>query len=64
MYVGICWQSIVVGHQWTSMTRLRAFFVILFSGFKSRKFTLILCTDINITETTYSFKFQYVFCNQ
>jgi len=26
--------------------------------------TLMLSTDINITETTYSCQFQYVFCNQ
>ena len=26
--------------------------------------TLMLCTDINITETTYSCQFQYVFGNQ
>jgi len=25
---------------------------------------LMLCTDINITETTYSCQFQYVFGNQ
>ena len=37
-------------------------FVVLFNGFMS--LTLMLCTDINITETTYSCQFQYVFGNQ
>ena len=35
-------------------------FVVLFNGFMSQV-TLMLCTDINITETTYSCQFQYVF---
>ena len=39
-------------------------FVVLFNGFMSLKVTLILCTDINITETTYFCHFQYVFGNQ
>ena len=39
-------------------------FVVLFNGFMSLTFTLMLCTDINITETTYSCQFQYVFGNQ
>ena len=35
----------------------------LFDGFMSQV-TLMLSTDINITETTYSCQFQYVFDNQ
>ena len=38
-------------------------FVVLFNGFMSQV-TLMLCTDINTTETTYSCQFQYVFGNQ
>ena len=39
-------------------------FVVLFNGFIHSQVTLMLCTDINITETTYSCQFQYVFGNQ
>ena len=38
-------------------------FVVLFNGFMLQV-TLIISTDINITETTYSCQFQYVFGNQ
>ena len=38
-------------------------FVVLFNGFVTQV-TLTLCTDIKITETTYSYQFQYVFGNQ
>ena len=30
-----CWQCIVVGSQWTTMTREGGFFVVLFNGFMS-----------------------------
>ena len=52
---------------WTSLDNYDAFasvFVVLINGFMSLKVTLMLCTDINITETTYSCQFQYVFGNQ
>ena len=39
-------------------------FVVQFNGFMSLKVSLILSTDINITETTYSCQFQYEFGNQ
>ena len=39
-------------------------FVVQFNGFMSLKVTLMLRTAINITETTYSCQFQYVFGNQ
>ena len=39
-------------------------FVVQFNGFMSLKVSLMLSTDINITETTYSCQFQYVFGNQ
>jgi len=39
-------------------------FVVQFNGFMSLKVTLMLSTDINITETTYSCQFQYEFGNQ
>jgi len=38
-------------------------FVLQFNGFISQV-TLMLSTAINITETTYSCQFQYVFGNQ
>jgi len=38
-------------------------FAVLFNGFMPQV-TLMLCKDINITETTYSCQFQYVFGNQ
>ena len=38
-------------------------FVVQFNGFMSQV-TLMLSTDINITETTYSCQFQYEFGNQ
>ena len=38
-------------------------FVVQFNGFMSQV-TLMLRTAINITETTYSCQFQYVFGNQ
>ena len=39
-------------------------FVVLFNGFMSLTSYLMLCSDINITETTYACPFQYVFGNQ
>ena len=39
-------------------------FVVQFNGFMSLKVTMMLRTAINITETTYSCQFQYVFGNQ
>ena len=39
-------------------------FVVQFNGFMSLTSYLMLFTDINITETTYSCQFQYVFGNQ
>ena len=40
-------------------------FVVLFNvALCHSQVTLMLCTDINITETTYSCQFQYVFGNQ
>ena len=40
-------------------------FVVQFNGFMSLTVvTLMLSTDINITETTYSCQFQYEFGNQ
>ena len=38
-------------------------FAVQINGFMSQ-FTLMLSTDINITETTYSCQFQYEFGNQ
>ena len=34
-----------------------SFFVVQFNGFMSLKISLMLSTDINITETTYSCQF-------
>ena len=56
----LCQQCIVVGSQWTNMTRVRVFLMALCHS----QVTLMLCTDINITETTYSCQFQYEFGNQ
>jgi len=39
-------------------------FVVPFNGFSHSQVNLMLCTDINITESTYSCQFQYVFGNQ
>jgi len=39
-------------------------FVVQFNGFMSLTISLMLSTDISITETTYSCQFYYVFCNQ
>ena len=39
-------------------------FVVQFNVFMSLKVSLMLRTAINITETTYSCQFQYVFGNQ
>jgi len=39
-------------------------FVVLFNGFMSLTSYFDVITDINITETTYSCQFQYVFGNQ
>ena len=39
-------------------------FIVQFNGFMSLTVTLMLSTDINITETTYSCQFQYEFGNQ
>jgi len=39
-------------------------FVVQFNGFMSLTSYFDVSTDINITETTYSSQFQYVFGNQ
>ena len=39
-------------------------FVLQFNGLCHSQVTLMLSTDINITETTYSCQFQYEFGNQ
>jgi len=39
-------------------------FAVQINGYMSSQVTLMLSTDINITETTYSCQFQYEFGNQ
>jgi len=46
------------------MTRVRVFLKFYLMALCHSQVTLMLCTDINITETTYSCQFQYVFGNQ
>ena len=55
---------IVVGSQWTTMTRVRVFSWFNLMALCHTQISLMLSTDINITETTYSSQFQHVFGNQ
>ena len=57
-------ECIVVGSQWTTMTRVRVILQFYLMALCHSQVTLMLCTDINITETTYSCQFQYEFGNQ
>ena len=41
------------------MTRVRVFLYFYLMALCHSQVTLMLCTDINITETTYSCQFQY-----
>ena len=46
------------------MTRMRGTLQLQLMALCHSQVTLMLCTDINITETTYSCQFQYEFGNQ
>ena len=59
-----CSQCIVVRSQWTTVTRVRLVLEVYLMALCHSQVTLMLSTDINITETTYSCQFQYVFDNQ
>ena len=59
-----CSQSIVVRIQWTTVTRVRLVLEVCLMALCHSQVTLMLSTNINITETTYSCQFQYVFGNQ
>ena len=60
----ICSECIVVGSQWTTMRCVRVFLQFNLMAVCHSQVTLMLRTAINITETTYSCQFQYVFGNQ
>ena len=59
-----CSQCIVVRSQWTTVTRVRLVLEVCLMALCHSQVTLMLSTDINITETTYFCQFQYVFGNQ
>ena len=48
----------------SSMTRMRGTLQLQLMVLCHSQVTLMKCTDINITETTYSCQFQYEFGNQ
>src|SRR5215469_13532796 len=55
---------IVLRNQRTRITRVRMFLYFNLMALCHSQVTLMLSTDINITETTYSCQFQYEFGNQ
>ena len=60
-------QLLAVYIGWKSMDNYDAFasdFKFYLMALCHSQITLMLCTDINITGTTYSCQFQYVFGNQ
>jgi hypothetical protein len=59
----ICGLRKVYGNLGTHMTVVQVF-VVQFNGFMSLTSYFDKSTDNNITETTYSFQFQYEFGNQ
>ena len=62
----MAWDACVMNSAWKTKENYdtsASVFVLQFNGFISQV-TLMLSTAINITETTYSCQFQYVFGNQ